>query len=551
MATKVKRKFIRKGVFAALLLTAANMIFFLTIWLLNKYDKIALDQVLFQMKSSAAGANRSIMNSAYVRVIGFGLVLTALEIGLYQLIDGRWGPKKLQAKIRNQRFYASRICKGLMRSVMPLTLALFLISSTVFVTALDVADYLIITTTESDFIEEHYVSPEDVAIIFPEQKRNLIYIFLESMENTFGEPEAGGNISANFIEELTELAENNVNFSHNSGLGGALPYNGTTWTAAALVAQTSGVVVKVPLNADNYGGDNAFIPGVISIGEILEEAGYTQTLLVGSDADFGGRATYFAEHGNYKIIDIKSLKEEGKLPEDYDEWWGYEDAKLFDFAKEEILRLAESGEPFNFTMLTADTHFPNGYLCPDCEEKHDSQYGNVLACSSARVAELIDWIKAQDFYENTTIVLVGDHLTMDPDFMEGLDEEYVRTVYNCIINAPIEPVRSKNRQFATFDMMPTTLAALGVQIQGDRLALGTNLFSDKMTLTEEYGFEMLDKELQKKSTFYNTEFLGMTSSDREMENSDPANELHEHDICGGSDCYLMDMSFVRPRVGKK
>jgi phosphoglycerol transferase len=109
-------------------------------------------------------------------------------------------------------------------------------------------------------------------------------------------------------------------------------------------------------------------------------------------------------------------------------------------------------------------------------------------------------------------VLSGDHLTMDPDFMKELDEEYVRTVYNCIINAPVKPVKEKNRQFATFDMMPTTLAALGVQIEGDRLALGTNLFSDKLTLTEEYGFEMLDKELQKKSEFYNEEFLGMTSS---------------------------------------
>lgn len=548
MRIEIKQKIMNKNVLAVLLLTAANMIFFLTIWLLNKYDKIALDQVLFQMKSSAAGANRSIMNSAYVRVIGFGLVLTLAEIVLFQSIVGRWGPARLREKMHRHRFHASKIYRLVVRRVLPLTLALFVLSSTVFVTALDVADYLVTTATESDFIESHYVSPDDVAIIFPEQKRNLIYIFLESMENTFGEPEAGGNITANFIDELTELAENHVNFSHTSGLGGALPYNGTTWTAAALVAQTSGVVVKVPLGADNYGGDNAFIPGVISIGEILEGAGYTQTLLVGSDADFGGRATYFADHGNYRIIDIKSLKEEGKLPMDYDEWWGFEDDKLFDFAKEEILRLAESGEPFNFTMLTADTHFPDGYLCPDCGTEHDSQYGNVLACSSLRVAELIDWIREQDFYENTTIVLVGDHLTMDPDFMEGLDEEYVRTIYNCIINAPIVPVQEKNRLFATFDMMPTTLAALGVQIEGDRLALGTNLFSDRMTLTEEYGYEILDKELQKKSTFYNTVFLGMTSSaeidagdaQRAVEQRFGANGSAQSDR-GGVNYYLSDM----------
>ena len=34
------------------------------------------------------------------------------------------------------------------------------------------------------------------------------------------------------------------------------------------------------------------------------------------------------------------------------------------------------------------------------------------------------------------------------------------------------------------DMFPTTLASLGAVIDGDRLGLGTNLFSDKPTLAE-------------------------------------------------------------------
>ena len=517
METKVKKNnqkqqdHKKRYIMAVLLLFAGNLILFLTIWLLNKYDKIALDQILFQMKSSAAGANRNILNSAYIRVVGLGTLATVIEIGLYQILSGKW-QGRLEQNAHYRNFRAGKICRRIAGATLPLAMVVFMTSSTLFVSSLDVADYLVTTNTKSDFIEQHYADPDQVQLTFPEEKRNLIYIFLESMENTFAEPEAGGNISANFLPELSQLAQNNVNFSNTAGLGGALPFTGTTWTAAAMVAQTSGVVVKVPLTAGEYGGDNGFISGVTTIGEILQRAGYRQTLLVGSDADFGGRGTYFTEHGGYEIVDIKSLKAEGRLPEDYREWWGFEDKKLFEFAKEELTRLSQSGEPFNFTMLTCDTHFPNGYVCPDCGTAQDSQYGNVLSCSSAKINELLEWIKAQPFYENTTIVLSGDHLTMDPDFMKELDEEYVRTVYNCIINAPLKPVKEKNRQFATFDMMPTTLAALGVQIEGDRLALGTNLFSDKLTLTEEYGFEMLDKELQKKSEFYNEEFLGMTSS---------------------------------------
>ncbi len=58
------------------------------------------------------------------------------------------------------------------------------------------------------------------------------------------------------------------------------------------------------------------------------------------------------------------------------------------------------------------------------------------------------------------------------------------------------------------DMFPTTLAALGVEIKGDRLALGTNLFSGRNTLLEDMGFEKLEAELSKRSIFYNNNLLG-------------------------------------------
>ena len=183
--------------------------------------------------------------------------------------------------------------------------------------------------------------------------------------------------------------------------------------------------------------------------------------------------------------------------------------KLFDFAKQELLRLSAGDAPFNLTMLTADTHFPDGYECRLCDDKHEEQYANVLSCSSKQVYDFVGWIKSQPFYENTTIVICGDHLSMDANFLEDIDENYVRTVYSCIINSAVSPISEKNRSYGTFDMFPTTLAALGVNIEGERLGLGTNLFSQKPTLCEEYGFEQLDLELQKKSDFYNVKFLAM------------------------------------------
>ncbi len=510
MVLAKKRKVNKTLVTCAVIITLGNALFFFTIWLLSKYDHIYLDQVIFQLKAPAVGANRTLASSAVVRVGVFAIVLTGIEIFLYTLLGGYLKKWKEKSK-RYAEYCAGKVCEFFKKTALPVSLSTLLVACTLFVAKLEVAHYISVSSTESDFISENYVDPNNAKITFPEKKRNLIYIFLESIESTYSDTKAGGNITDNFIPELTRLAEDNINFSADNKVGGALSYSGTTWTAAAMVAQTSGMLIKVPLASETYGGQNAFLPGVNTIGEVLAKEGYKQTLLVGSDADFGGRKTYFTEHGNYNIVDINSLKQEGRLPEDYREWWGYEDKKLFDFAKEEITKLYESGSPFNFTMLTADTHFPDGYVCPDCEEKWGNQYADVLSCSSRRVNEFISWIKGQPFYEDTTIVLCGDHLTMDPEFVKDINTDYTRTVYNCFINSAVQPTKEKNRLFGTFDFFPTTLAAMGVKIEGEKLGIGTNLFSDTPTLTEQYGYSVLDSELQKKSLFYNEQILEMES----------------------------------------
>ena len=196
-------------------------------------------------------------------------------------------------------------------------------------------------------------------------------------------------------------------------------------------------------------------------------------------------------------------QQNGLVPPDYRVWWGFEDHKLYDFARQEVTNLANSGQPFNFTMLTVDTHFEDGYVCDLCQDNHPgNQYANVMSCASRQVVDFVNWLKEQPFYENTTIVIVGDHLTMDSDFCKDVPEEYTRGVYNAILNAPIVPVNQKNRQATTMDMFPTTIAALGAQIEGERLGLGTNLFSAEPTLAEKVGLDVLNGEVRKRSVFY-------------------------------------------------
>ena len=306
----------------------------------------------------------------------------------------------------------------------------------------------------------------------------------------------------------------NIDFSAEGCLNGAHSLSGTTFTTAAIVADTSGTPINTSLmsnetvNAWSY-GEKSILPGVWTLGDVLHEEGYRQMFLIGSNGVFGGRSPYMKAHGDYEIKDYNSALAEGRIPEDYYVWWGYEDEKLIAYAKEELQKLAEGNEPFNFTMLTADTHFTDGYLCPQCGDAYSEQYSNVIACSSKMIAELISWILEQDFYENTTIVIAGDHPTMDSGYIERRNaQNYDRRVYVTIINAA-DGCKEKERErgYSTFDLYPTTLAALGAQIEGDQLGLGVNLFSEKETLYEKYGKEYLDGELLKSSQYYEKHFM--------------------------------------------
>ena len=496
----------RKEKSAGLLLLLANILFMLALWLEQNYDQISFDQFLFQLKSTSTGVNSDLLQSAIVHVGLLSLGLTALEVWIYCLFTNEQTGRSLLLVDSSAGAHLAFVSRT-RKYVLAFACALLTISLLVCGLQVRLFAFVKADSMHSDFIENHYVEPDGSLLHFPEQKRNLIYIFLESMESTFAEPDAGEVITACYIPELEQLASHNLNFSHNAGLGGALSYPGTTWTAAAMVAQTAGVPVKVSLEADTYGAEDSFLPGAVSIGQILREQGYNQELLLGSNAEFHGREVYFTEHGNYKILDTDALKEADRLPQDYEAWWGFEDEKLFDFAKEELTRLAEEDAPFNFTMLTADTHFPDGCQCRLCRDEFEAPYANVLACSSRQVADFVSWIQEQPFYENTTVVISGDHLTMDAGFMEEIDPDYTRSVYKCFIHSAATPSKEKNRLFGTFDLFPTTLAALGAEIDGDRLGLGTNLFSDRKTLTEQFGYEYLTEELQKQSAFYNAELL--------------------------------------------
>ena len=466
--------------FAALTILAGAS----TLWVFRTWPHLTMQELMFTIQSPVEGTNKEMILDYIVFCIPVTvIVMAALIAGLV----------------------ITRMKKGyrIMAAAVP-AVSVLLLAGTVYTAweRLDIADYAANSGAVSSFIDENYVDPAGTELTFPEQKRNLIYIFLESMETTYADEENGGAFSENYIPELTELAEENEDFSGaGAGLNGGTALTSTTWTAAALFGQTTGLPLSIPIDGNSMDTQESFLPGVTSLGDILEQQGYRQTFMIGSDGNFGGRSLYFTDHGNYDIKDYYYYQSQGKFDKDYWVWWGFEDQKLFEYAKEELTALAAQDQPFNFTLLTVDTHFEDGYVCGLCGNEHgENQYGNVLSCSSRQIKEFVEWIRQQDFYENTTIVISGDHPTMDKDFCEGIDDAYERKAYTAYINSAVTPEDPEwTRAYSTFDNYPTTLASLGVSIEGERLGLGTNLFSSRSTLTEVYGNPYINQELTRKS----------------------------------------------------
>ncbi len=448
-------------------------------WALNYFGLSGVEQIVFHLKVPLEGTNKEFIKDWFslclLRAIIITILFTILAIAF-------------QSKL-----------------ILIIAMIAFLIYA---IWRIQLIPYLLHQLQSTSLYEEYYVDGKEVELRFPQQKRNIVHIYVESLETTFTSKANGGNYEKDLIKELSDIAKEGINFSNTQLLGGAYVVNGTGWTTGGLVAQNSAVPLTIPITAHKFSDATPFLPGAYALGDILKKEGYQQEYLIGSNALFGGRKFFFQQHGDYTIFDLDHAKQNQKIEEDYHVFWGYEDEKLFAFAKEEVTRLANNNKPFNFSVLTVDTHHPYGFKDAKYEHMYEERLSNIIRGNAKKVGAFVDWLKQQPFYENTTVIISGDHLSMAAQYInKTYDKNYPRTIFNAFLNAPIKAHNTKNRTFTSLDLFPTILASMNVEIEGDRLGLGTNLFSKKETLAEQITLKKLNRELVKQSKYYKQNIL--------------------------------------------
>jgi phosphoglycerol transferase len=511
-----KKKLYKKTAvfFLKLILTALVTFFFLLFfslrWLNTAWGDVSIATAVFQLSTPLAGTDPSTIQEYIVScvvptviIMFFTLILSLFVIPAIMNCGYSFSVRLFRLRLH----FDGHIYKKIV------TLPTVIISVILMLSSPGLFDYLKSLTVSTKIYDEYYIEPSDDLMSFPEKKRNLLLVYLESMESTYASVEVGGGKPKNLIPGLYELSQENVSFSNTEKFGGAISAEGADWTMGAILASSSGIPYAIPVERNSMSDYTEFLPGLTNMGDVLKEHGYANYFACGSNAAFGGRRLYFEKHGDYTIHDYYYAVITAKItPPHYDNgFWGMEDSYLFKMAKEDLTKLGQSDQPFNYTMLTVDTHNPNGYVCPLCDKdgESDPTLATPIRCSDRQTTEFLKWVQEQDWYKDTTVVVIGDHCSMNATFWKDLPEGYDRRVYNCFMNVPVDVNRERtvNREFSSIDYFPTILAALNVDIKGNKLGLGTNLFSDEKTLTETIGIDKYNEEVIQRSDFYATHFI--------------------------------------------
>ncbi len=508
---KNERRIKKFSILSSLVVLISFVLIFTSMYLNKKFPHMDFETILFTIRFANGSYSKEDRNSIILMALSIIIISAVFYILLYRkeraeklVLTSPDRKNSIEMKMTDSSKWISFL----------LPAALFAYGIFNLSDSVKLFEFIKRNTSLTTLYEDHYVAPTTDIIHFPEKKKNLIYIYLESYENTFTSFGNGGNQPTDLMPEIYELEKNNINFSHRSGIGGqSVFFPMIMYTMGSTVAQTSGVPLTSILNFEHNQSANtmsSMMSPLRRLEDILHDEGYNQLFIRGENTRFAGYNKYVGRYENSEIYDAVSALNEGFIDDSYSQPWGLEDRLLFIKIKEKIEELAAKDAPFCVSTYTVDTHsVEGGFRCKLCDPEIKDDFAAAIKCSSRQINDFINWLSEKPYWKDTVVIFVGDHpAELCVDGVRFDEDKYVRTTCNCIINSEKTPVNEKNRTFCAMDMFPTTLSAIGCDIDGDRLGLGTDLFSATPTLCEEMGADKFVEEVQKKSEYYiNTFFV--------------------------------------------
>ena len=207
-----------------------------------------------------------------------------------------------------------------------------------------------------------------------------------------------------------------------------------------------------------------------TLASVLKQAGYQTGAVIGAavlDSRFGLNQgfDFYYDHFDFSRLDEANLDEmerPGNVVADV----------ALDWLEKDWLA-KNSQKKFFLWMHLYDPHFPYHPPEPYSREYAAQPYDGEIAFADEQVGRLLRFLKEKGIYQNTVIVLCGDH-------GESLGEHGEKThgffIYNATMHVPLVIILPENRRpenaaarvvanpVSLVDLMPTVLGAVGVEI---------------------------------------------------------------------------------------
>ena len=328
------------------------------------------------------------------------------------------------------------------------------------------------TKSNNDFFQ-YYIYPSEKIKL--SKKKNIVYIYAESLEKTYFD----NNIFPNLITNLKKLEQKSIDFTN------IFQAYSTGWTIAGMTASQCTIPLITPSGINSMNGlkDN-FLQNALCLGDILKDNNYTLEYFGGSSLKFAGKGNFYKSHSFDKVFGKEELKHLLK-DKKYITGWGLYDDTLLDIVYKEFENLSRSNRNFFLATLTLDTHHPEGHSSKTCIDNNiyykdgSNSMLNAIKCSDYLLAKFINKILKSPYAKNTIIILGSDHYAM-PNKIYNMLETGDRKDLLMIIDGNNTNKTTISKLGTTLDIAPTILNLLGAK--NPNFGLGRNLLDDNVSL---------------------------------------------------------------------
>ena len=257
-----------------------------------------------------------------------------------------------------------------------------------------------------EYVQEHYASPNSDYFGIA-KGRNVIYLHLESLQQFV----IDYKLNVDGVEyEVTPFL--NSLYHSQSTLAFSNFFNqvkaGKTSDAETMI-ETSLFGLNQGSFMVQYGGSNTqqAAPYILS-----QNGGYTSAVFHGNSASFWNRNNTYKQWGYNYFFDQSYFSE---ATEENSFQYGLNDKIMF---ADSIQYLEHLQQPFYAKFITVSNHYPYtssligdeiGFPLADTPDETINGYFATANYLDASIKAFFDYLKATDLYENSIIVLYGDH----------------------------------------------------------------------------------------------------------------------------------------------